>query len=439
MNDYFLGYDPHNSDIGQCSDTVNIGSNGPHLPSDSECRSCGACVAHCPTYQIKAEENQSPRGRVRLIDKALHGSLPLSSEEKTSLRQCTLCRACETVCPSKMAYGESYAMALKRINESAAPQPSLVIRLLRNHLSIKPWLQVITRVAIACYKKSGAQRLARGNNLLQGEFKRLDPLLAETHRVRPLRAHYDSLTEARYGKVALFTGCLSSFLDNQFHHATIKVLTRLGYEVAVPKTQTCCGAMHHHCGDKDMAITLAKKNLDVFEATRVSAILHSTSGCGAFISEYAQLLSHGAVDKKPKLIRRGMDIITFLDNIHWHIQPTFRFAHIKVAVHEPCSQRNLLKSQESTYRILKRIPGLEVIPLPENRLCCGAGGIKMITDPEIADPLRDRKVEFLLQSGAEILLSSNMSCALHLANGVRAAGGDIEVLHPIQLLARQLI
>ncbi len=439
MNDYLLGYDPCNPGVVLDPPPGKSGSAGPYLPSASECRSCGACVAHCPTYQIKAEENQSPRGRVRLIDETLHGDAMLTPQEMTALRQCTLCRACEKVCPSKMAYGEAYAMAQRKIDERAPPRCSFIIKLLRNQLTIKPWLQDIARIAITLYKKTGAQWLARRKGLLKGELKCIDALITEKQRVLPLRSYYDSSTEARYGKVALFTGCLSNILDNQIHHNSIKLLNRLGYEVVVPKGQTCCGAMHAHGGDKEMAIKLARKNLDAFEAARVSAILHNVSGCGAFIAEYATLLGYGHEDRKPKLIRRSMDVLSFLDDITWHITPTFRSASIKVAVHEPCSQRNLLQNQECLYRLLRHIPELEIVPLPENNLCCGAGGIKMITDPEIADPLRDRKVAFLLQSGANILLSSNMGCAMHLASGVRRAGKEIEVMHPVQLLARQLI
>jgi glycolate oxidase iron-sulfur subunit len=197
--------------------------------------------------------------------------------------------------------------------------------------------------------------------------------------------------------------------------------------------------MHAHSGDKETAIALAKQNIEAFSESRVNAVVFNSSGCGSFLSEYEKLLELDDDLRSPKLIRSIMDVMTFLETIEWPTSPMFRINRIKVAVHEPCTQRNHLKNQDAIYRLLKKIPGLEVIPLPENNICCGAGGTKMITQPEMAEPLRNLKVKALLDSDAKILLSSNMSCAMHLASGIHEAGREIEVLHPIQLLARQLV
>jgi len=107
-------------------------------------------------------------------------------------------------------------------------------------------------------------------------------------------------------------------------------------------------------------------------------------------------------------------------------------------VHEPCSQRNILKEADAPYALLKRIPELEIISLPGNQQCCGAAGSYMIEHPQMADELRNDKLDAIKATQPDILVSSNIGCALHLAAGIKAENIKLEILHPISLLARQL-
>ena len=442
MNDFGFGFDPYNPDQNSFGNDVNTdSSNGTYIPDVSDCRSCGVCVNTCPTYRATSKEAYSPRGRVRLIDRLINDGEPLSEDELKALQACTLCRTCEQVCPSKMAYGELFNQAHEKLSEQTDNKPSWIVQMLLHHFSTRRWLQNLTGTLIQSYQQCGLQWLIHKLpfRLLQGDLKQLDALLPPNHSSEKIPYYSRALTPARYGKVALFSGCLSNTFDTQTHNDTIKLLTRLGYEVYVPKTQTCCGAMHAHNGDIEIAKQLARKNIDAFSESRVTAVVFNSSGCGAFLGEYQTLLNLDNQTAQPKLLRAVTDVLGFLQKINWPDSPTFRASRIKVAVHEPCSQRNQLQNQSSVYELLNKIPAIEVAPLEGNNLCCGAGGTRMITHPELANPIRDEKVKALIESGAEILVSSNMACAMHLAAGVREAGKEIEVIHPVQLLARQLI
>ncbi len=437
MNDFGFGFDPENLDFNNFANT-GAPATGPYIPEARDCRSCGMCVNTCPTYKVKFEENYGPRGRVRLIDRVINDGEPLNEEELAALHACTQCRACETVCPSRMQYAELYSIANDKLGQQTQRNPWL-IKLLLRYFSTQRWMQNASSNLVQLYQQSGMQWLVRKLPILKGELKQLDKLLPPNHSSKSVPYYSRALTPARYGKIALFSGCLSNTFDTQTHNDTIKILTRLGYDVYVPKTQTCCGAMHAHNGDKASAVTLAKQNLEAFSESRVSAIVFNASGCGAFLQEYPSLLEMEEEATQHKLTRSTTDVISFLQQIEWPESPMFRISRLKVAVHEPCSQRNHLKNEQEIYQLLKKIPGLEVIPLPGNSTCCGAGGTRMLTHPELAEPMRDEKVKALIDSEADLLLSSNMACAMHLASGVREARKKIEVIHPVQLLARQLI
>jgi glycolate oxidase iron-sulfur subunit len=254
-----------------------------------------------------------------------------------------------------------------------------------------------------------------------------------------LKQHYPVPNEA-IGRVALFTGCVSKALDKETLHASIVVLNHLGYEVTLPGKQTCCGAMHAHDGDYNDAVSLARKNIQAFDDTSVDAIITAATGCGAHLTEYHHLFNTENKDKPSadQFSAKVMDICHFINNAKWPKELKPRPLNKRVAVHEPCSLKNVLRQTDKVYKLLHKIPELELIPLPGNKHCCGAAGSYMLDHPEMADQLRQDKLDALLALKPDILVSSNIGCALHLAAGLRTQGLDIEVVHPITLLHRQL-
>ncbi len=411
---------------------------GPYIPEARDCMSCGACVSGCPTYKVRPEENYGPRGRVRMIERVIRKQDLLSAEEREALEACTLCRACESVCPSKMAYAELYLQASEALD--ARPQRDLAISLVLGLADGPRSRQRLLGYLLRFYQWSGLHR-ALGSlpfSPLKGGLKELQRLLPVAHRSQPVPDQSPAETAECLGELGLFTGCMANILDTQTHNASIRLLTRLGYAVRVMQKQTCCGATYAHNSEPERARDCARRNQDAFGESGLDAIIHNASGCGAFLNDYTALLDMGEGDDTQQAMPPVTDVMDFLLGMDWPGDVAFRELHLRVAVHEPCSQRNALGNAGAVYELLAKIPGLEVIPLPGNEMCCGAGGTKMITQPELALPLRDEKVNALLQTGADLLVSTNLSCALHLAGGLRESGHDIEVMHPVRLLAQQL-
>jgi glycolate oxidase iron-sulfur subunit len=234
--------------------------------------------------------------------------------------------------------------------------------------------------------------------------------------------------------VALFTGCIAAVVDRPVLEAAVKVLTHLGYAVDVPATQGCCGALHLHNGDPDGARRLARRALADF-AGPWEAIVTTASGCGATLAEYPAL---EATAPAAALAQRVVDISDFLIRIPWPEDVVLRPLRARVAVHDPCSLANVLRRTQAPYTLLRRIPELEVVSLPGNPQCCGAAGAHLLTEPALGRALRADKIAALRALAPAFLASSNISCALHLAQGAREGKVVVTVIHPVVLLARQI-
>ena len=231
--------------------------------------------------------------------------------------------------------------------------------------------------------------------------------------------------------MALFLGCFADFADRPTLNAAVQVLTRLGYGVHIPSRQTCCGALHLHQGDRDIARHLAEHNAAAFNGLQIDAVINTASACGATLVEYPRN------DFAP-LQAPVHDINTFLAELPWPAELNPAPLAKKVAIHDPCSLGNVLHQAKAPYQLLARIPQLEIVALPDNRSCCGAAGSYMLTQPDIADRLRDDKIAALRTLEADMVVTSNPGCALHLRAGIKASGLNLPLMHPIELLAKQL-
>lgn len=405
------------------------------LRHTDRCVKCGLCLPHCPTYGKTQNEGESPRGRIALIEGLANGRLALTPHLEAHLDSCLTCRACENVCPSEVHYGTIIDAGRALI--AAQHPPSAPEKLLTGMMTHPSLLRLGARL-LRFYQRSGLRRLVRGSGLLKpiAHLTRLDALLPPIPPMRTLQAYYPTHSADKRGDVALFIGCVASVMDTGTLNAAIRLLTACGYGVYVPRTQGCCSALHMHSGATQQAHALAMQNLAAFTGLKIDAIISTASGCGAPLSEYHKIDENDG--RLKKFSENVHDISEFLASIPWPENVTFAPLEQRVAVHESCSLRHVLHQHTHAYTLLRKIPGIDVVALPGNAQCCGAAGAYMITQPVMADALRKDKLAALESSAATLLVTSNIGCALHIAAGLREAGQDIEVIHPVTLLARQL-
>ncbi len=408
---------------------------GTALHGTELCVACGLCLPHCPTYRLTRDEAESPRGRIALLRALAHNDLPISATAEAHLQHCLACRACEKVCPSHVPYGQLVDAAWALL-ETHRPATGLHRRsraiLLDRVITVPARLRRIGRL-LYWYQRSGLQRLLRVSGLLSlFGIGKTEAMLPKLSPAMPAAEFHPAAGE-RKGAVTLFTGCVASVFDNLTQQATIRLLNALGYDVRVPASQGCCGALHLRAGEIGKAQDMMRRNIEGFSEKNLP-IITTASGCGALLREYDR---HIVGNEAGSFSDRVTDIGQFLAQADWQhlrLKPLPR----RVAVHDPCTLTNVLKQERAPHVLLKRIPEAEIVALPENNVCCGGAGAYPLTQPDMARRLRQDKIRHLREMAPDILVTSNIGCALQLGAGIRDTGLDIEVLHPVALLERQL-
>ncbi len=408
-----------------------------HLVREAaRCVACGLCVPGCPTYRKTLNEADSPRGRIALMVGLLEGRLPPGEHLVAHLDGCLSCRACEAACPNHVPYGRMIEAVRAQIEGGRYRSfwKRAARRFLMDRIAASGSGLVLAGRLIRAWQRSWVRGLARKSGMLRRlGLADADWRLPRLARERAWREIYPAAGPAR-GEVGLFLGCVARLFDVETLEAAIFVLNRLGYTVRVPQTQGCCGALHLSQGEPGKAAALARQNISAFDGLRLDAVVFAATGCGSAIREYP-----GTVGPDGRnLGEQVTDISAFLAKADGWEAVAVAPLRETVAVHEPCSMRNVLRCQQAAYQVLGHIPGLETLPLAGNDQCCGGAGAYPLTQPSMAAALLHDKIEAIRASGARILATSNIGCALHLVGGVKDAGLDVEVVHPVTLLARQM-
>ncbi len=410
------------------------------------CVKCALCAPHCPTYGLTRDEGDSPRGRIALMQGLAEGRLSAGGRLDFHLDRCLACRACERVCPSGVRYGRliDAARAYGATRQRPLGRPGRLARWLLD--GVIPDRRRLARLArwLRLYQQSGARRLLQVSGLLRLMGRqRLDSLMPEIPAAPRWHGYYPPEGKIR-GEVALFTGCIGNVLDRDALEASIRLLNACGYGVHVPAAQTCCGGLHLHGGDLRQAAALARRNLDAFDGLAngagLAAVVYTASGCGATLAEYDQWPAADGLAPPGRFAAPVVDVCSFLERSGALAELEFARLDATVAVHDPCTLRNVVRATEAPYRLLGLVPGLAARPLANNARCCGAAGSYLLTEPALADALRADKLAAIRDAAADIVVSSNLGCALFLAAGLRGetGGSGPAVMHPATLLARQL-
>jgi glycolate dehydrogenase iron-sulfur subunit len=398
------------------------------LADADKCVKCALCLPHCPTYRDSLDEGESPRGRIALMQGFTTGALVLTPSLAGHLDRCLACRACEAVCPAEVPYGKLIDAAREQLvcHGYLESRTARLFAVCMRH----PALLYLMHLKLWLMQQLGLQKLALVSRRLR-RLARMLPPLAKPRRWQPVygNSHRDGQ------QVELFLGCIARLTQPQVVHASIRLLNALGFSVRIPKGQTCCGALDQHAGRTEQASTLARKNTAAFSESAAIPVLNTASGCGATLGEYPSLLP----DKRAAAFsKRSQDISAFLAGQERLKLICFKSLPARVLLHSPCTLKNVLKTDKTVAEILRCIPDLNLLILPDNIGCCGAAGSYVMSEPEIADRLADIVVAAAEKTSASILVTSNVGCSLHLRAALLRHGLRMPVLHPLELLAQQL-
>lgn len=389
------------------------------------CVKCGMCAPHCPTYGLTQDENESPRGRIALIQGWSQGSLQASPALQRHLDNCLLCRACESVCPADVPFSRLMDQVRAEVPGPQRPRVGkFAAAAARSVLAGRTVSGLFQRTL----RSVRGRRLQNVLNRLPGPARMLSRLPAT-----PRQTHRYAASAARRGTIGLFTGCTGELMQSGTIDATIRILNRLGFEVLIARGQVCCGAMDLHAGKPAAAESLARQNIDAFVGVNVDSVISIATGCAAMLREYP--LHFEGSETFSSSVR---EICGFVDQHLTGCGLKFRPLNKRVCVHTPCSHRTVLGNTASMAALINRIPSARVHELPATTHCCGAAGTYMLEHPKTAARLRDRVIDSIRKQPADIVVTSNIGCCLHLENGLTRTGESPAVMHPIELLAAQL-
>lgn len=408
-----------------CSGPASARLERLHRGAD-QCVKCGLCLQSCPTYRLERNEADSPRGRIALIQGLVQDRIGPTATTLAHLDGCLACRACEAVCPSHVPYGALVDDLYAELAARGAVRPSLLDDLLAR------WpvrLGGVGRYGMALAGRIAAVLVRLG---LRRRLLRLGALQPRLPPPVPAHGRHPPASSPGRGRVVLHLGCVARLVDAPVLNAAVTLLTAAGWEVRIPPSQGCCGAIHLHRGRAAEAGELARRNISAFNAEEAAAVVSCASGCGAVLAGYPRTAEGGTAVLEPAV----WDVSRFLLE-HGVEGLEFRPLAARAVVQDPCTLRNVLGQQRAVYDLLRLVPGLQVSELPGNALCCGSAGTHLIRQPATAEALAAPKVAAALAGGADFLVTANVGCALNLRLGLEGRGP--EVVHPVELLVRQLV
>ena len=389
------------------------------------CVHCGFCTATCPTYVLLGDERDSPRGRIYMIKTMMEEGAPATADVVTHIDRCLSCLSCMTTCPSGVNYMHLIDTAREHVEKTyERPLP-------------ERWLRALLASVLP------SPRLLRPLLSLARLGKPLEPVLRKLGLHQPAAALAlapDKLPAAeklgppgeykaqgqRLGRVGLLQGCVQSVTDPGINAAAIRLLTRLGFDVVVPKGEPCCGSLEHHMGREEAALSKARRNVDQWLVADVDAIIVTASGCGTTIKDYGHMLrlDPAYAEKAASVAAKARDVTEFLASLELPPQ----MMQMRVTYHSACSLQHGQKVT-GTAQALLRHAGFTVSDVPEGHLCCGSAGTYNILQPELAGRLKQRKQANIHSTHPHLVAAGNIGCITQLADGLKAP-----ILHTIELL-----
>lgn len=434
------------------------------------CIHCGLCLNACPTYRTLKLEPDSPRGRLYLMRGLSEGRIGPDDDLVRHLDQCLGCRACETVCPAGVPYGrllEETRAQLERRERRATPARGLGRWALehlvphRARLALAADLMRLGQLPpVAALMRSRAVRRVLPRFAAQG-YDMTPPI--PSRRARSLRRaaawlpegarlerRADALVFHPRGRakahVGFFTTCVMGVMFPGVNQQAVRLMVIAGAQVTVPDAQTCCGALQAHAGLRRTAKRLAAANVEAFGAGAAATcdfVVTDSAGCGAALRDVDHLLHEDPrAEAARRFANRVRDVSEVLAELHLPpaaaalAAPDDPSRPLRVGYHDPCHLAHAQKVRVQPRALLRALPGVELVDLPDSDWCCGSAGVYNLTHPEMAQAQLAHKLDTIRAAAPHVVVASNPGCLLHMDRGAREAGLGVPVVHLLDLLAR---
>jgi glycolate oxidase iron-sulfur subunit len=457
---------PRPPDTARSAEGAERGIFDAHHPPDraliDKCVHCGFCLPSCPTYVLWGEEMDSPRGRIYLMKGGLDGRTAMTDPFVRHFDACLGCMACVTACPSGVQYSPLIEATRGQIERRY--ERSLSDRLFRRAIfSIFPyprrlrvalaplalwslvagrWSSVVGSSSLGAGRRKA--RAQRPTTNVQGLAARLRAMIRLAPRVtwKGLTAAVPERTPATGAKrmtVGVLTGCVQRLVFPNVNTATVNVLSAEGCDVVAPRDQSCCGALALHAGRLDDAKCFARSTIATFERAGLDRVVVNAAGCGSSMKEYGQLLADDPkwAERARGFAARVRDVTELVAELGDPRAVRHPLA-LRVAYQDACHLAHAQGIRQPPRDLLRSIPGIELLNLPEADICCGSAGIYNLVEPHTAEQLGARKARLIDAVNPDIVATANPGCAMQL----RAAADDLArawpIRHPVEILDASL-
>jgi glycolate oxidase iron-sulfur subunit len=378
------------------------------------CVHCGLCLDACPTFRATGLETESPRGRIYLMTQWKRDTLPFTSEQARHIDLCLGCRTCETVCPSGVPYGRIIEAGRAEVEHIRKPTPKrwlakTALRQLVAHPGRLHAFGAMTRMAQSA-GVTGLIRSGRQLPRLRGRFK-------------PPAGNVAPAIGKRKHRVAFLVGCVMPILYPQSHRAAVKLLQLAGCDVWFPRGERCCGALLAHNGDLEGAARLRDANMRIYGGGEFDALIVDSAGCGSHLKDFY-----------PELKGRVKDLTEWLAEVG--LPPADRDVSMRVTYQDACHLVHAQRIRNQPRALIRALPGIDLVEMRHPDICCGAAGLYSTLEPAMSTRILAEKMDDLLSTKADVVVTANPGCQMQLESGLRSRGSSMRVEHVAELVVR---
>ncbi|MFC6707628.1 (Fe-S)-binding protein [Flexivirga alba] len=413
--------------------------NPPSQELIADCVHCGFCLPACPTYQLWGEEMDSPRGRIHLMQAGLEGA-PLTDQMVEHFDACLGCMSCVTACPSGVQYDrllEQTRAQVERRHERSRSEKALRETI----FSLFPYPARLRKLRgpLRATQRLGLDRALRRTRLLDRFF----PGLAAMERLTPklgtaekLPAVVPAVGEQR-AVVGLLTGCVQDVFFSDVNAATARVLAAEGCRVVIPSGQGCCGALSSHSGREAEAQRFAQQTMATFDAApEIETVVTNAAGCGSAMKDYGPLFAAENDDATTQSaeafasnVRDLSEVLTELGTV-----ATRHPLPMRIAYHDACHLGHAQGVRSQPRELLRAIPGVQLVEIPDAAICCGSAGVYNILHPQTAAELGEAKARSIMATKPDLIVTANPGCLMQIANALERLGTPIPMAHTATVL-----
>jgi len=397
------------------------------------CINCGVCHGICPVYLMTGDEYTSARGKINLLRAMMSDDLTPNSHIVDMFNECLLCYGCQTVCPAGVKT-EKLWIASRNFLAREVGQPWSKQVAFRGFLAqpgmLRLGLALMRAVQVLTYSRKLRYKHLRSGLTI--------PRLSSKALLDDLPEMIPAVQDPPIGRVGFFVGCMCNYFVPEVAHSAIRVLSKLGYDVVIPKEQLCCGAPAFNNGDFKTARKLARWNIDVFLRAGVDMFVSADGTCGgAFTHEYAQLFGEDDPTYREFKMRCPELLTLVAQRLNEH-QRQLRPINERVTIHDSCHLTHTRGVTDAPRRLVNAIPGVQVVEKVRSNHCCGFGGSYNVYFPQTSEAITSARLDEALKTGAEVMVASSPGCVLKLREQADRQGFRLKVLHPLELLDESL-